>query len=321
MARRTQLYWFPLASTLALAGVALLLDLPARGVLAGGEHAGVWIVRVDTTSFVVWSGVALAALWTLQAATDRPRRPSPWSHHAYYVAFAILCTDAVFLAVNHGGGAPSVWLYALPVGAAWLGRFVAARFEDARAREEGEWDADGATRPSLSLRGSERALWVGTKRGWGYRTQLVGAPVATLALIVMQLSVRPGAGFWWDDALWIGFALSMLVYGFLTMSVSVTVGESAVTVAGGPFRIPLWTIPLEDLVEARAERVRPRQYGGWGYHAKGGRRCLIVRAGDALVLKRKAAADVVVTVDGAGEGAALVNALIARRAPDQVVAS
>lgn len=313
-ARRIQLYWFPIGSTLAVGAAAAWLDLAPRAALLRGSYGIAWPV-LDTSSFLTWSVAILVAAWSAQALTDRPRRPSAFSHPAYYFAGGILYADLlVFLGANGRAFADtgvSVWAFLGIVPAAWLANHLAAKLEDARARTEGEWDAGPVRRPALRLRRTEAALWVGRREAWGYPATIWIGVLLLAALIVMMLE-RPGGlnGF---DVVYLSLQAGAGAYWLATTTVRVTVTEAAVRVVGGPLSVPLWTIPLEDLVDARVEVVRPRHYAGYGYRAKGGRRCLIVRAGDALVLSRRRGRDVVVTVDGAEEGAGLLNALLQRR--------
>lgn len=315
-ARRLQLYWFPIASTLGVAACAVFLDLPPYGALVRTEH-GAQLGRFDTTGFVAWSLAILVTVWVAQAVTDRPRKPSPVSHLAYYAASGILYADLLFFAGGHGRTAAqagvSLWPFAGLVPVVWLGNHAAAKLEDARARLEGAWDAGPSSAPSLRLGPSESVLWVGRRVPPGYPWTWLLAPPLLVALIVLIFRKPGGVGF--DGAIMLAFHLGLLAYGVATATARVTVTQSAVRVEGGPLRIPLWTIPIDDLVQARAEDLRPRHYGGYGYRAKAGRRCLVVRAGPALVLRRRRGRDVVVTVEGADEGAAVVNALVERRRP------
>lgn len=315
--RRLQVYWLPGGSMLAVVAAAVLLDLPERGALVRSPEYGFQIGRYDTTSFVAASLLVLALAWVAQAVTDGPRRPSPVSHFAYYAAFGVLYADLVFLGGAHGETAEtagwSLWAFAGLVPAAWAGRHVVSRLEDARAREEGPWDTGAVRRPPLRLGAGEKAIWVGRREAPGYRFQLwLSPPLHALALGLLFWT-RGGLGI--DDLPIGAFLLGSFLYHLLVASaVEVTISESAVRVATGPLRVPLWRIPLEEVAEARVEDVRPRAYGGYGYLAKGGRRGLVVRAGPGLLLRRKRGRDVLVTVEGAEEGAALLNALIERRA-------
>lgn len=315
-ARRLQLYWFPMASTAAVALAALFLDLPERSALVY-LGAGVQMFDFDTSWFVGVSLGILVAVWVAQAVTDRPRRSSPFGHHAYYVAGGILFANLQFLAGGHGrtsttSGAPAWTVIGLPA-AAFLANHLAAKLEDARSRLEGGFDSGAERGPSLDLGRTETALWTGRKTAWGYPI-LQWAMTPVLGATVFLVLSGPG-GFHPLDVPLLAFYLALFAYGVLTSVAEVTVTETAVRVSAGPFGLPLWTIPTTDVVEAAVEEVRPvRRYGGYGYRARGGRRCLIVRAGKGLLLRRRVGRDVVVSVDGAEEAAALVNALVERGA-------
>lgn len=310
-ARRTQLYWFPVVSTALVVAGWGLLDIPGRVALVRGDY-GIQLWQVDASALVLWSVVTLAALWTVQATTDRPRRPSPVSHHVYYAAFGVLSTDVLFLAGAHGkvaadAGVP-VWVTIAVVPAAWCGRHVASRLEDARAAQEG-WDTGPVRRPTLRLGPGEKALWIGRREGPGGLPMLLAwtfIAVVVVATMVASRGLTPGL------VLQAAFIAATLLYGYVTYAAEVTVSEWGVVVRGGALRFPFWRIPLNEIVEARAEDVRPGIFGGYGYLAKGGRRCLVVRAGPGLLLRRRTGRDVLVTVEGAEEGAGLVNALAGR---------
>ena len=313
--RRLQIYWFPLVTTLAVVLAGLLLDLPERAALFRNSQYGFQLWSVDTSTFLTLSVVLLVVVWTIQLLTDEPQRPSPWSHLVLYVAFGVLFLDLMFLVGSVGRseeatGSEYWWVVGLIV-AAWAGRFVATRVEDTRAREEGLRVGEGTRRPALRLGRTEAALWVGRKEMWGYRWQVYLGPV--FAVVAAALLGWTYGGYGIADLPMAIFFTVTLIYGYLTMSVTVVVDETKVRIEGGPFRVPLWRIPLSDIEAASVEQTRPRAYGGYGYQAKGGRRALIVGTGDALVLQRRNGRDVVVTVDGAEEGAGLVNGLVRRR--------
>jgi hypothetical protein len=74
-------------------------------------------------------------------------------------------------------------------------------------------------------------------------------------------------------------------------------------------------VALDEVVRADVVRVRPlREFGGWGFPRAGrkGRYGLVLRAGEAIAVERAGGGVLVVTVDGAGDAAALLNALAAR---------
>lgn len=309
--RRIQIYYLPGATLGAVAGAWLLLEsrLPERAALVRNGRYGIQIGWFDTSAFLGTAMLVLALAWVAQAVTDRPRKPSWVSHTCFYVALGTLYATGIFLAGSVGRNEPETGVgllaFAGLIPAGWAGTVMAARIEDARARQEGAWDDQGA-RPSVGLGPSEKALWTGSQKMRGHDAALWGAPLVVVFTIVLSLT----DGFYAYELLPIGFVVVMLAYGLVTMSVQIGVFEREVRVSGGPLRVPLRRIPLAEVVAASVEHVRPRDYGGWGYHAKAGRAALVVRGGDGLVLRRRKGRDVVVTVDDARAGAGLVNDLL-----------
>jgi len=90
------------------------------------------------------------------------------------------------------------------------------------------------------------------------------------------------------------------------------VSQRGVFVSLGWLGAPSWSVPLSDIEAAEVENVAPMSYGGWGYRLRPGVRAIVVRGGDSLRLVRSDRDDLVLTVDDAETGAALVNSLLAR---------
>ena len=57
------------------------------------------------------------------------------------------------------------------------------------------------------------------------------------------------------------------------------------------------------------EEISPLSYGGWGYRGRPGVRAFVIRKGDGVRLARTGKPDVVVTVDDAARGVALINSM------------
>jgi len=77
----------------------------------------------------------------------------------------------------------------------------------------------------------------------------------------------------------------------------------------GPGPVPLERVRSADVATVRAIR----DFGGWGYRlGRDGRRGWITRSGDALVVHRLGEPDLVYTVDGATDAAAVLNTLVTR---------
>jgi hypothetical protein len=74
------------------------------------------------------------------------------------------------------------------------------------------------------------------------------------------------------------------------------------------------TIPLDEVEWAEVTQVNPvKDFGGWGYRlGRSGRAGILLRSGEALVVHRSGGRQLVITVDNAQRGAALLNTLVER---------
>jgi Domain of unknown function (DUF1648) len=165
-------------------------------------------------------------------------------------------------------------------------------------------DGPGAGAGSLVLRPGERAGWVGAGHArW---------PGVTAGGLVVAAVVAAVVGALWLVATCALVALAVLLVG----AVHVTIGVQGVRVAS-PVGWPAVTVPLDQITAARAIDLRPVDWGGWGYRGSlrlAGRAAWVVRRGEALELRLAGDRAFAVTVDGAVEAAAVVNALLDRSA-------
>lgn len=92
----------------------------------------------------------------------------------------------------------------------------------------------------------------------------------------------------------------------------VTVGPAGVRVGMGPLAWPGSRVAYADLEDVTVEVVEPLRYGGWGYRIVPGVRAIVVRRGEGLRLHRRDHSDLVVTVDDARLGAAVIKAHLDR---------
>lgn len=111
-------------------------------------------------------------------------------------------------------------------------------------------------------------------------------------------------------ALVLGFWPALVLAG-LVMAAS-SLGRAVAVFDGQQLRIrpgrpwPWWTIDIDAVQSARVIQVNPATWNGWGLRYRVGIRALVARRGQGLYIVRNGAPDVVVTVDDAATGAALI---------------
>ncbi|MFF4735932.1 hypothetical protein ACFY2W_08575 [Streptomyces sp. NPDC001262] len=155
--------------------------------------------------------------------------------------------------------------------------------------------------PGLALRPGETAFWTHTQvsRGFGIAGLVVLALGATL---IPLTGAAPG--------------IVLLVAGLtlaLFSGMRTTVDRHGLTVAMLWLPWPRLRIPLEHIAEATAQDVDAlRDMGGWGYRVRRGRSGIVLRSGEALVVRRAHGSEFVVTTDDAARAAALLNGLVER---------
>lgn len=156
-------------------------------------------------------------------------------------------------------------------------------------------------RSGLLLRPGETAFWT---RSQGSR----GLGIAGLTLLVAGVTIIPLTG--------IGPGIVLLGTGLLFALFSgmrTTVDRHGLTVAQLWLPWPRLRIPLERIVEADARRIDAlRDMGGWGYRVTRGRSGVVLRSGEALVVRLAHGSEFVVTTDDAATAAALLNGLVER---------
>ncbi|MFI0981247.1 DUF1648 domain-containing protein [Streptomyces sp. NPDC021093] len=106
--------------------------------------------------------------------------------------------------------------------------------------------------------------------------------------------------------------LGLLVLGFA--SAHVMVDRRGLTVAPSLLPWPAVRIPLKEVREVHSREINPvADYGGWGYRVRSNRTGLILRSGEAIVVRRGNGREFAVTVADSATGAALLATLIDRR--------
>jgi MFS family permease len=226
------------------------------------------------------------------------------------VTVAFTWTFVTQVGLGSSTEAPTVWaaLVASFVAAAVVG--VAAWF--IQPREEA---TDAAAQPAtpLALTPNERALWmrvVGMSRGAAITIVAAVVLIAASAVVAWVTGAEPLLA-------WIltGVALLLLVFAATTLAFHVRVDDTGLHV-DSVLGLPRLHVPLADVVSASHVTVNPvGEFGGWGLRLGSGRRFgVVLRTGEAIEVLRRSGKRFVVTVDDAGTGAALLEALVERDA-------
>ncbi|MFE0171623.1 DUF1648 domain-containing protein [Streptomyces sp. NPDC059002] len=156
----------------------------------------------------------------------------------------------------------------------------------------------------LGLADAEVAGWVcrtGSWWLWG-----LGVALAVAGIVVA-----------WLQRDWLT-PLSLLVPGLLVAGFArpcVAVDRRGLTVSPGALPWPRVRLPLDRMERADSDSVNAlADYGGWGYRIRPGGSGIILRSGEALVVRRANGKSFAVTVEDSGTAAALLNTLVERRA-------
>ncbi|MFC4591143.1 DUF1648 domain-containing protein [Sphaerisporangium corydalis] len=268
-------------------------------------------------SLAVWAlpvAIAVCAHLRWNALRHRAHRRTLGIVLGAGAAFAV-GTQAITLAANLDRPG---WHEAGPLGwRAFLLVFAAAAAGGALGRAAGGPGPDEplvrepvVPQAGMRLRPDRRTVWVSSaSNGWVTGTG-VACLVAAVALAVAGGIVAAGVA--------LVAAGVLAVAGLVVLWVStagVRVGDGGLVIAFGPFRRPRRTLPLATLQSARAEERRPSEVGGWGIRGLAGSVTIMIRAGECLVVRDLSGGELAVSVDDAAHGAALLNGLIARRAP------
>lgn len=155
----------------------------------------------------------------------------------------------------------------------------------------------------LPLPESETATWV-------QQVQWVSPVWLVAGSLAFAVAIGAAARSWWLTAALAAFLVPLLV---TATAWTVTVDRHGLA-ARSRLPRPRILVPLEEVEVAQVVQVDPlREFGGWGLRTGlGGRVGVVVRKGAALEVLRTGGRRVVVTVDDAATGAALLNTLAAR---------
>ncbi|WP_225801525.1 DUF1648 domain-containing protein [Streptomyces sp. NK15101] len=270
-----------------------------------GGHADGFTGRTPFTAVSTGLLLALGAGWTLLV-----RRGSLWGAWATAgftgALFVLLVRDNLDATDPARVEFPLAGLLFAAAAAALLGlagrgltRFVP---RDEPAADPGLPDA-----PRLPLGASEVAGWT---RATASRP-LTALAVLALAATPVVLLLAP-----WPAALLGLLGLVIGLPGLALARVRVTVDRRGVTVRSALASRPRTRIPLDDVTGASVRDLDAAavlaEFGGWGYRVRAHRTGVIVRSGEALVVRRSGGREFAVTVPDAGTAAALLNTLAER---------
>lgn len=272
-------------------------------------------------SMPLWSASLIpAAVWLVLALALSVRRRRSWPGPRSWLPIALAPTAVVLVGAQvsvvranldradwHQARLP-VWSIAVTLALAAAAGVLAWRLT---VRATTAATAPRAGAPELDLARDERLAWFSrTANPWLQSLSAVAALVAVGAGLGLVLGLAPGAALWPVCAACAAVALA----GGVFSSVRAKVSEAGLEVSFGPLGWPVRRWTPDALESARAERRLPSQVGGWGYRFSGLGTTVMLRAGDCLVVRpRGRRSDFAVSVDDAERGAALLNALRARR--------
>lgn len=206
-----------------------------------------------------------------------------------------------------------LWQLAVAVGVAAVAAGIGALLGLALARRTALPDVHGggAARDTdaarLGLGDAEQAGWVrrtGSPWLFGLGVAMAGA----------------GVGLAWVQREWVA-PLSLIAAGLLVAAFArpcVAVDRRGLTVSPSVVSWPRVRLPLDRMERADSEYVNAvADYGGWGYRVWPGRSGIILRSGEALVVRRTSGRVFAVTVEDSATAAALLNTLVERRTAER----
>ncbi|HEY0118261.1 MAG TPA: DUF1648 domain-containing protein [Cellulomonas sp.] len=160
-----------------------------------------------------------------------------------------------------------------------------------------------ADAPRARLAGTAGASWTGIvafTRPW------LAAAIGVAIVAAVALLTR-------SAALAVPIAAVLGLVGLTLGPWTVTVDERGLT-ARTVLPRPRTVVPLAEVESAEVVQVDPiRDFGGWGYRlGRAGRAGIVLRPGEAILVHRSGGRELVVTVDDAHRGAALLNTLAER---------
>ncbi|WP_460799100.1 DUF1648 domain-containing protein [Microbacterium sp. GXF0217] len=165
----------------------------------------------------------------------------------------------------------------------------------------------------VRLTAGERVVWVGTATMPRTPLIIMGAALVLVTALTIVLALNA------DPAAWFSVAIMLIVLLALpaTAAFRVRVTPDGLT-ARSLLGVPRTRIPLDEIASARAVEISPfGEFGGWGWRISlDGRSGIVMRKGPAIEVVRPGKRTFVVTIDGAEQAAALLQAYVDAAASD-----
>ncbi|WP_341939804.1 DUF1648 domain-containing protein [Microbacterium sp. LWH10-1.2] len=166
-------------------------------------------------------------------------------------------------------------------------------------------------RHAVHVADGERVVWLGT----------ASMPrLALIAVSVLLLGIAGLAAFMLGTGVDGGWVVALSLVVIVIAMATATAFRVRVTPEGFSARAlvgwPRISIPLREIESARAVDISPfGEFGGWGWRiAVDGRTGIVMRRGAAIEISRRDKRPFIVTIDGAEEAAALLQAYVERGA-------
>ncbi len=158
------------------------------------------------------------------------------------------------------------------------------------------------------LPATARTAWMRTASASpGSVVVAIGALLLVTVAVVAAISVATPVV--WPVAVVPALLVILLLF---TLRMRVRVDERGVQVRG-LLGVPRITVPLDRITSAAVVDVSPlADFGGWGFRYAPGRSGVVLRAGEALEVRRDDDSALIVTVDDAASAASVLAALVER---------